>query len=76
MIYPSVTISSSSSFSTPTLSSSSPFSSSNNERLKALIGILSAVCSGMLAGIFIAILSVTLIIFSQLADIVSFLAGL
>jgi len=74
MIYPSVTISSSSSFSTPTSSSSS--SSSNNERLKGLIDILSAVCSVMLVGIFIAISSVTLIIFSQLADIVSFLAGL
>jgi len=73
MIYPSVTISSSCSFSTPISSSSS---SSNNERLKGLIGILSAVCSGKLAEIFIAISSVTLIIFSQLADIVSFLAGL
>ena len=73
MIYPSVTISSSSSFSTPTSSSSS---SSNNERLKGLIGILSAVCSAKLAEIVIAISSVTLIIFSQLADIVSFLAGL
>ena len=71
MIYPSVTISSSSSFSTPTSSSSS-----NNERLKGLIGILSAVCSAKLAEIVIAISSVTLIIFSQLADIVSFLAGL